>query len=75
MTDELRGLDAWIEGRHITWDPRSPYYTGPECTCDDTDDPDCPACNPQDDEPDPDRYRDEERFDDEPDWAVDEYDR
>lgn len=34
--DELRGLDAWIEGRHITDDPRSPYYTGPE------DDPDTP---------------------------------
>ena len=27
---ELRGLDAWIEGRHITKDPRSPYYDGPE---------------------------------------------
>ena len=35
--DDLRGLDAWIEGRHITDDPRSPYYDGPECVCDDGD--------------------------------------
>lgn len=30
MSDELRGLDNWIMGTHITDDPRSPYYTGPE---------------------------------------------
>lgn len=37
MNDELRGLDAWIEGRHLIHDPRSPYYEGPEgdeeCPC------------------------------------------
>jgi hypothetical protein len=54
MSDTLKGLDAWIEGRHITDDPRSPWYTGPEfdrmqCTdCGEnftTEDGDrCPAC-------------------------------
>lgn len=24
--NELKGLDAWIEGRHETRNPRSPYY-------------------------------------------------
>jgi len=53
--EQLRGLDAWIEGRHITDDPRSPYYDGPECICDgDATDADCPACNPEDFGPDED---------------------
>ena len=93
MSNELRGLDAWIEGRSDTSNPRSPYYTGSEfedwhcmsCGAEFSDEDKlvaengeghCPQCGSYDilvavdgDEPDPDLYRDEERFDDEPDWA------
>jgi len=69
--DELRGLDAWIEGRHITSHPSSPYYVGPECF-EYGDKVECPHCGAQ---PGQDcRYRDNEPDPYEPDLDREPYD-